>query len=283
MKTILDRLLIFAIGIPIIIALVVLLPYYHHFAVNVLITIISSIGAIEFAHILSKKNYSISDLEAAILGGLAPLAMTISVSFSVSMEITVAIILGGAIWVITSYSFASQDNIPNTIDRVTAGLSLLLYPGLLMMWIIKMTLLPNPTLIILTFLMMVFGNDSLAWATGLLFGNGNREVVPASPNKSIAGFIGGLLASMLIGIVAVQFFPASFSASKISPIISAILLGLVTGIFAIIGDLAESSIKRSANVKDSGGIIPGRGGILDSIDSISLAAPVFYFLYRILF
>ena len=60
-----------------------------------------------------------------------------------------------------------------------------------------------------------------------------------------------------------------------------ISLTVVTSLFAIIGDLIESVIKRAVDVKDSGNIIPGRGGILDSVDSLLLAAPVFYLLVKI--
>jgi phosphatidate cytidylyltransferase len=61
------------------------------------------------------------------------------------------------------------------------------------------------------------------------------------------------------------------------------MLGLLSGAAATLGDLAESVMKRSSDIKDSGSIVPGRGGALDSIDSIALAAPVFYGLYRLLF
>lgn len=153
-----------------------------------------------------------------------------------------------------------------------------------MLWIIRMTRLAHATVIILSFLLMVFANDSLAWAVGMLFGKGNRGFIPASPNKSIAGFIGGMAGSLIIGIIAPLLFPAAFTTNHTLPrLIAGIILGICVGIVAIIGDLAESTIKRSGEVKDSGFIIPGRGGVLDSVDSIALAAPVFYALYWILF
>ena len=62
-----------------------------------------------------------------------------------------------------------------------------------------------------------------------------------------------------------------------------VFLGFLIALFAIIGDLVESVIKRSVDIKDSGSIIPGRGGLLDSIDSIVFAAPVFYFGINILY
>jgi phosphatidate cytidylyltransferase len=59
-----------------------------------------------------------------------------------------------------------------------------------------------------------------------------------------------------------------------------ILIGLIVGVSVIMGDLIESALKRSATSKDSGSLIPGRGGVLDSIDSVLYAAPVFYYLFR---
>ncbi|MDR0387105.1 MAG: phosphatidate cytidylyltransferase, partial [Treponema sp.] len=116
-----------------------------------------------------------------------------------------------------------------------------------------------------------------------LFGGNNRGIIPASPNKSVAGFIGGFTGSILIGLGAAWFFPAAFSSTVMPSLWAGVILGFVSAAAASLGDLAESVMKRSSSIKDSGGLIPGRGGVLDSIDSIAMAAPVYYGLYRFLF
>jgi len=283
MNKILQRLLMFAIGLPAIIALVLLLPYHHHLAVNIAVILFSILGAIEFAGILAKKIYTFRLLEAALLGALAPVAMTLSVSYDIAGELLPAAVILGAMWLITSRAFSSNSKLTDTAARMSAGLAIMVYPGLFMVWLIRMTLLPQAGIIILVFLLTVFANDSLAWAVGMLFGRGNRGLIPASPNKSIAGFVGGLCASVIVATLATYFFPQAFKPGPLPVHLSGAVLGLFTGVVAIIGDLAESTLKRSVELKDSGNIIPGRGGILDSIDSISLAAPVFYALYWMLF
>lgn len=284
MTKLFQRLLIFSIGIPLIIVLVAYLPFYNHLAVNMVVIVISALGAVEFSQILAKKNYVLPPGEAAILGSLAPAAMTLSISLNIPGELVPAAFIFGSSWLIASRVFSPLEDISQVLDRISIGLSIMIYPGMFLLWIIRMAILAHATIIILSFLLMIFANDSLAWAIGILFGKGNRGVVPASPNKSIAGFIGGMLGSLLIGIIAPLLFPTAFTTNHTFPQpIAGIILGTCVGIVAIIGDLAESTIKRSGQVKDSGFIIPGRGGVLDSVDSIALAAPVFYALYWILF
>jgi phosphatidate cytidylyltransferase len=87
----------------------------------------------------------------------------------------------------------------------------------------------------------------------------------------------------LVGIGAVRFVPEVFIAKTIPSLWGGLILGLVSAIAASLGDLAESVMKRSSDIKDSGSIVPGRGGVLDSIDSIAFAAPVYYGLYQLLF
>ena len=120
--------------------------------------------------------------------------------------------------------------------------------------------------------LFVFICDSLAWFFGVLFGKSTRGYVAASPNKSLVGFIGGISCSIIEGFLFKCIFPEKIPFSYIEIFI----LGFLTAIASIIGDLIESVFKRSSGVKDSGNIIPGRGGVLDSIDSIVIAVPVFY-------
>jgi phosphatidate cytidylyltransferase len=117
----------------------------------------------------------------------------------------------------------------------------------------------------------------------MLFGRNNQGIIAASPNKSTAGFIGGFAASTIVGIGVVCFAPQVFPPRFFPQPFTGALLGLVCAAAGSLGDLAESAMKRSAVIKDSGTVVPGRGGILDCIDSIALTAPVFYGLCRLLF
>ena len=142
-----------------------------------------------------------------------------------------------------------------------------------------MTLLPDSKYIVSLFLIFVFMCDSFAWFFGILFGKSTRGYVAASPNKSLVGFIGGIIGSIACGFAFKYFFPEVMTVSNLNLFI----LGFVTSVAAIIGDLIESVFKRSCDVKDSGSLIPGRGGVLDSIDSVVIAAPIFYIGYNFLF
>jgi phosphatidate cytidylyltransferase len=263
------------------------LPQKNHIAVNVVVILLSALGAIEFADMLRKKEPTLSRREAGILGSLVPIAMTLMVSFGKSgQSIPFALILGAA-WLLVSRIFTPADKFEGVISRISSGLAVMLYPGLLMAWVIRMSLIPRSGMVILMFLLMVIACDSAAWAVGMIFGKGNRGIIPVSPNKSLTGFIGGILASTLVGIGAVYFAPETFPPSRFAAPLSApfrgIILGFISGLAGTLGDLGESAMKRSSNIKDSGSIIPGRGGILDTIDSIALAAPVYYGLHWLLF
>jgi phosphatidate cytidylyltransferase len=159
---------------------------------------------------------------------------------------------------------------------------------MLISWMVRLSQWGESSgVIILTFLAIVFCTDGAAWAAGMLLGKGNQGLIPASPNKSVAGFIGGIVISAVLGGLAAIFWPEIFipvcDLFSGIPFAAGFLLGLVTGAVTTLGDLAESAIKRSSGLKDSGTIIPGRGGALDSIDSITLAAPVFYLAYCLIF
>jgi phosphatidate cytidylyltransferase len=281
MKKTIQRLLIFFIGLPLIAGLVVFLPHYHHLALNLVIVIFCALGAAEFSALLAPKNIIISKAEAAILGTLPPLVMFLIVRLNLSEVVLSAVIAAVVSWLLVSGIFSRGAVINGFLNRLSAGFAVLLYPGMLAAWLVRMSQWEEYARVIISvFLITVFCTDGTAWAAGKLFGKGNQGLIPVSPKKSVAGFIGGIFASIIVGTAAALLFPEIF-VSKYP--IAGSLLGLLTGLAAAFGDLGESAIKRSSGIKDSGTIIPGRGGILDSIDSVIFAAPVFYIAFRLLF
>jgi len=286
MKKLIERLLIFFIGVPAVFALVYFLPFYNNLALNLVIVFFSGIGAVEFSSMLEKKNIKLPKAESYILGALAPFAAMLYISFDLPSLLIPVILMMGAGWALLSRIFSRSSEIESITSKITGCLSLLVYPGLFMCWIIFMCSWNNPGAVLL-FLFITFANDSIAWLFGSLFGANNRGVIAVSPNKSIAGYIGGLTGSVLVAIGAVFLFPGVFSIGgepTSAPLLCfAVILSICTGIAASLGDLAESAIKRSCDFVDSGNFILGRGGVLDCVDSIAIAAPVFYILFSLLF
>lgn len=115
---------------------------------------------------------------------------------------------------------------------------------------------------------VVWLTDTGAFAAGKLIG-GPKLWPSVSPNKTWSGAVGGMIAGCLAGGIAA--WSLSLPAGDIG---RAVLVGAVLSIAGQIGDLGESAWKRHFNVKDSGGIIPGHGGVMDRLDSLIVAAPV---------
>jgi phosphatidate cytidylyltransferase len=283
MKKTAQRLVIFFVGLPALLSLVLFLPYHNHLFLNLTIVVFSALAGMELRNILSHKNMHISIPEAVILGALSPAAWTLVICFDVTGHIVSGAFALGATWLLVSGIFVKPEKLDLFIGRVAMGFTVMIYPGFFSAWIVKMAALADAAFVIFIFFIMVLLNDSAAWFAGMLFGKGNRGIIAASPNKSGAGFIGGLFASLLTGAIAALVLPSVFTSNIMPSIPAGILLGLFVGAAATLGDLCESAIKRSAGVKDSGSLILGRGGALDSTDSLILAAPVYFVLYRALF
>ncbi|MBI3660508.1 phosphatidate cytidylyltransferase [Candidatus Acetothermia bacterium] len=125
----------------------------------------------------------------------------------------------------------------------------------------------------LTLLVMVWAYDISAYLIGSAFGR--HPLAPSlSPKKSWEGVIGGAILTLLAAILMSYW---SEWVSDLASIPHLIVLSVLVSAFTQLGDLFESRLKRFAQVKDAGGLLPGHGGLLDRVDGLMFAAPVFYF------
>lgn len=129
--------------------------------------------------------------------------------------------------------------------------------------------LPGGHLLLLLFV-IIWANDIFAYAAGKTLGR-HKLAPQVSPNKTVEGAVAGLVFGVIAAVIYAHFFLPDLAPSN------AALLGTVVGFFGQIGDLCQSLLKRSANVKDSGNILPGHGGMLDRIDSLLFGAPALYY------
>ncbi|WP_373820005.1 phosphatidate cytidylyltransferase [Glaesserella sp.] len=129
------------------------------------------------------------------------------------------------------------------------------------------------TYLLLYVFLLVWGADSGAYFVGRAFGK-HKLAPKVSPGKSWEGAIGGVLTSGIIAFIFLQIAPINVFGKELATV-PFIILSIITVAISILGDLSESMFKRQAGIKDSSNLIPGHGGILDRIDSLTAAVPVF--------
>ena len=125
-------------------------------------------------------------------------------------------------------------------------------------------------MVVFSLVLFIWTNDSFAYLIGKNFGK-RKLFERVSPKKTIEGFVGGVVFTIIVGLV-ISYYSDLYSLHHW------IMLSLLTSILGTIGDLVESKFKRQAKVKDSGTIMPGHGGLLDRLDSLLFVAP-FVYLY----
>ncbi len=264
------RILTAAIAVPVLILVVVFLPYLDYLPFCLMIMVITFLGSLEMHSLLSKDQEKLPLTSYA--GALLPLAQYVQFRYFPELELTfyTLMFLIGLTLMLEVFTGA-KDNFHGTWERNSKSVLNIVYPGLFASFVIRIAFMHHAAWYILFFFLLVFGSDTFAYFFGIAFGRNNKGIIKVSPNKSIAGFIGGILVPALFGLMSSYLFPEVFSYS----LFEGFLLGGITATIAAAGDLIESSFKRSAEVKDSGTIVPGRGGILDSVDSVVMAAPVY--------
>lgn len=241
------------------VTLSVLCLIINNWTTLLLLMLTAGITAGEFYYMLRSD----AKLPNETLGIIAAVLYPVGVFFfglMGAMMVTLLLLLSLIVW----YVFWQRARVPDVgVSFFGAAYCGMLLSGILM---IRMSL-PDPwggVLVLLLFL-SVWGNDSFAYLVGSKFGK--HKLAPrTSPKKSWEGFLAGLVASMLFWCV------MSFVPGVVMPITMALVFGLLSGLMGVLGDLAESRIKRNSGFKDSGTIMPGHGGLLDRCDSLFLVS-----------
>jgi phosphatidate cytidylyltransferase len=138
----------------------------------------------------------------------------------------------------------------------------------------------NPKIIIGLFI-LIWTNDTFAYLVGKSVGK-HKLFKRISPKKTVEGFLGGVVFAVFAGYLISKLYIEPNPDFSEKSILIWTIIALIVGVFGTIGDLIESKFKRIAEVKDSGKIMPGHGGILDRLDSVIFASPIVYLFYQIL-
>jgi phosphatidate cytidylyltransferase len=270
------RIAMVAVALPLIGVLVFLLPWRTHLAFNLLVAAVSVVGSLEVVGLLEARRIPASRFLAPVLAGSLPVAAYLQVSGivpGIELHLLWTVAVAGII-LVRSIIFQRKATLRGVLAYAGGSLLAVLYPAFFLSFITRMTALAEPSLTVAFFLCVIFGDDMNAYFVGSLLGRSTRLALPVSPNKSAIGFAGGIAGAVIVALL-FHWLAAGFPHRGLWQDLT---IAAAIGVVGIVGDLVESGLKRSAGVKDSGVIIPGRGGILDSVDSLALAAPLAFCL-----
>ncbi|MDY0289905.1 MAG: phosphatidate cytidylyltransferase [Sphaerochaeta sp.] len=275
MSSLVQRILTTVIAVPALFSLIFFLPHYGFLALALLAMLTAGLATMELKALYFKAEGARINFPSW-MAALLPFAQWLEIAYLPQLPLLELTLVVMALTIYTTeLSSGPKDGYDKTFSRIGGASLLLIYPGLLLTFIMRLTALPLASAFLLLFFLLVFGNDVFAFLFGMSLGKNNKGIIKVSPNKSIAGFVGGTLSTIALALAFCLFYPG---VKALVSIPQALLLGLLTSVSANIGDLIESAFKRAAKAKDSGNLIPGRGGLLDSIDSLLASAPVYWLM-----
>ena len=274
-----QRLLLFVIGLPLLLGIVIFFDRYAHAGWAAVVVVVTFLAGRETIRLFAPTAARFYMWIVPVLSAALPAIVYFALIFESGISLlNPALVAGIGFILIAELIRWKPDHVQQFTQHTTGLISALIYPGFFMVFTIKFLEFENPLFSILLFLLLNFSNDTFAYLFGIVAGKNSPRVVPVSPKKTRIGFIGGFLGSIGTGSLFYLFAPHVFTAQL--PLL--IPFFLLIGLCADIGDLIESAYKRAAAKKDSGSLMPGRGGLLDSIDSLLFSAPFFYYIGTIL-
>jgi phosphatidate cytidylyltransferase len=245
-------------------------PLFFAFAEIVLL-----LAFVELARLASASGTPVPALAA----GAATMITSVGVSSFqwmgdqlVGTAVALDAVLMSAVVVLASLTLVSWAGGPDALARAAVSVFPALYLGLPTGALVALRALRGREALFLL-LLTVMVSDTAQYYTGRLIGR--RPLAPAiSPKKTVEGALGGVVFGALVMLVA-----GAWWLPTVPPAVR-LVLGVLVVALGIAGDLFESMLKRSAGVKDSSALIPGHGGVLDRIDALLFAAPIYYVVLK---
>lgn len=275
-KNLRDRIFTVVIGVPAVLALIFFIPQLNYIGFSFLVIAVGAIGSIEMSRLLFGRTVALAYI-APVITVVQYLQGVLGFNQQIPDLVFILLILFAFTIEIKA---GEADDFKQSLDRSARNALLVLYPGYFLSFIMRLLALEGiNNYAIMMYLILAFGNDVFAYIWGRLFGKNNKGVLKVSPKKSVAGYVGSFITTIALAFGSYALFKEHLPHISVA---FRILLGAGISITANVGDLIESVFKRSAGVKDSGNIFPGRGGALDSLDSEIASAPVFFIIFSMI-
>jgi phosphatidate cytidylyltransferase len=232
---------------------------------GLVITLLIVAGLYEYFVMLERKGIKIYKYFGIGMGTIIPLSIMFRFEPTRNWELLFIIL---ALFFLILMQFKRRDSSGVVVD-ISTTLFGILYVSWFFSFMIKIRYLPGGLGFLAAVLLITKLGDIGAYLVGSKWGK--KPLVPhISPKKTIEGALGGLGFSILGGLASSSFLPFGYG--------QLLLIAVSLGVLGQLGDLSESLLKRDCQVKDSGNLFPGMGGVLDLIDSLLFTAPVFYFI-----
>ncbi len=273
MTQLLTRVITAVIAAPVVLAIIVL---YGNIGLSILVLAVVLCGLHELQKMLRTSGIKVYWLLIGLMScAFAFLGTDTEATCTILLVSILALLLRGLL---------SRGEPPVVLTNVVFSIFAVMFLPFLASFTVCLGAIQNPEYpeypsdfglrLVLLLLVLTWLCDIAAYFCGRRWGK-HKALQRISPNKTLEGFVGGIVASTIAGILLCEFFFGVFSIGQ------AALLGLLLGVFGQLGDFCMSLIKRAAGQKDAGKLLPGHGGILDRIDSLLFNAPVMYVLATI--
>lgn len=235
---------------------------------------ITALGLYEFFNMVAKKGIMVYRYFGIITGCLIPITTYLQFRPTAEIEFMLMATVCFAVFLL-QFTRRQTDQALFGIATTIFGI---FYISWLFSFMIKLRIAPlegfDGKFLVLYLLLVTKSGDIVAYFVGTAFGR--HQLIPRiSPKKSVEGTIAAFMTSLIVALIFRRFLPSIHIAHIF-------VIGILLGGISQIGDLSESLIKRDCQVKDSGSLFPGLGGVLDLIDSLLFTTPILYFYLRLI-